>query len=91
MAVLRNSNPVSFDGECVTLEVFFSFHKNKLQEPKIMDILCGTISEVMGKKISFNVVLSNRNSKIPKTVSKSDVLDVEPGELTLAAQEIFAK
>ncbi len=91
MAVLRNSNPVSFDGKTITLEVFFSFHKDKLQEPKIMDILCGTISEVMDKKVSFSVVLSNRKSKVPKTVSKSDVLDVDRGELTLVAQEIFAK
>lgn len=91
VALLRSSKPVAFDGKIVAIEVFFSFHKDKLAEPKIMDILCGTMSEVMGKNVSFKLILAEGKTRLPKAVLDSDVSEVDPGELSIVAQEIFAK
>lgn len=91
VALLKSSKPVAFDGKIISMEVFFSFHKDKLEEPKIMDILCGTMSEVMGKNIVFRLILTDRKTRVPKAVLDSDVSEVDPRELTIVAQEIFAK
>ncbi|MCR4324288.1 MAG: DNA polymerase III subunit gamma/tau [Candidatus Curtissbacteria bacterium] len=91
VALLRSTRPMEFDGVNLVLEVFYKFHKEKLEEPKIAKLLEETLSDVYGQKISLRTVLAQKRSKLPTPVEKSDVVDVSSEDLSKLAQEIFSK
>ena len=91
VALLRSTKPLDYDGESLMLEVFYRFHKDKLEEPKIVRMLDAVLEEVMGKSIKLKFSLAKRESKPTITVNKSDVIDVKAEELEMIAQEIFSK
>ncbi len=90
-ALLRSTRPSEFDGATLILEVFFRFHKEKFEEPKIMDLLCESLSAVLGKKVRFKFTLAERGSKLPSAVRASNVSEIDSSELSKIAQEIFSK
>lgn len=90
-ALLRATKPRDIEGESLSLEVFYRFHKDKLEEPKIIKMLDTTMGEVLGKDIRLRFVLAARESQPTKTVAKSDVVDTRASELEQIAQEIFSK
>src|SRR3972149_11311850 len=91
VALLKSTRPSEFDGVNLTLEVFYRFHTEKLEEPKIMMTLSRVIEEVMGDKINFKFVLAERGAKKPIVVAASDVVDAGEYELENAVSEIFSK
>ena len=91
VALLRSTKPLDYDGESLMLEVFYRFHKDKLEEPKIVRMLDTVLEEVMGKTIKLKFSLAKRDSKPTIAVNRSDVIDVKADELEMIAQEIFSK
>lgn len=91
VAILRSTKPLEFDGELLTLAVYWRFHKDKLEEPKILAIVEKVLSEVLGQKIHLKVDLASRLDRPPEVVSKSDVVEVENSDLASIASEIFSK
>jgi len=91
VALLRSTKPAEFDGRLLTLEVFYRFHKEKLEEPKILAILDKNMEEVVGRPVSFKFVLAKRESKPTVAVVASNVMDIRENELEKIAQEIFSK
>ncbi len=92
LALLRSTRPVSVDGDTLNLEVFFRLHKDRLEEPKIMDLLCDTFSEILESRVAFKMQLADRTSKPPPAVSKSNVAEpVEGQDVSRLAEEIFLK
>lgn len=91
VALLRSTRPVAFDGANLTLEVFYKFHKDKLEEPKIVSMLEKIMAEVYGQRIVLKLVLAKKESKLPSVVDKSDVIDVSGADLAKIAQEIFSE
>ncbi len=91
VALLKSTRPSTFDGANLVLEVFFKFHKEKLEEPKIMNLLCEVLEEVLGRPVSLKFVLANRESRPTKTVTVSDVAEIGDDELSKMAAEIFSK
>lgn len=91
VALLKSTRPSTFDGANLVLEVFFKFHKEKLEEPKIMNLLCEVLEEVLGKPVSLKFILANRESRPTKTVTVSDVAEIGDDELSKMAAEIFSK
>lgn len=91
VALLRSTRPSAFDGANLVLEVFFKFHKEKLEEPKIMNLLCEILEKVLGKPVSLKFILANRESRPTKTVTVSDVAEIGDDELSKMAAEIFSK
>lgn len=91
VALLRSTKPAGFDGRLLTLEVFYRFHKEKLEEPKILAMLDKNMEEVVGRPVSFKFVLAKRESKPTVAVIASDVVDIRENELEKIAQEIFSK
>lgn len=47
-ALLRSTRPVGFDGDTLTLEVFYKFHKDKLETDKCRQIVGEAVGEVFG-------------------------------------------
>lgn len=90
-ALLKTASILDFDGKVMNVELFFRFHKDKLEEPKILTMLCDTISEVMGSGIRLKFMLAERRTNLPKAVENSDLMDVESEDLSKAVQEIFVK
>ncbi len=91
VALLRATRPSEYDGENLTLEVFYRFHKDKLEEPKILKMLDTIMEETIGKKVRLRFMLAKKESLRPLTVNRSNVIDVKGEELEKIAQEIFSK
>lgn len=91
VALLKSARPVATIGDTLYLEVFFRFHKEKLEEPKIMDLLYLKLSEVLGKHVSIRLRLADKTSRPPVAVIKSDVVDITHEDISKIAEEIFLK
>ena len=91
VAILRSARPAAFSGDILTIEVYFRFHKDKLEEPKINKMLAEFLEELLQAKILLKFVLAQRQNTAPKAVLKSDVAEIAGGDLSKIAQEIFSK
>lgn len=91
VALLRSTRPVEVSGDILTIEVFYSFHKDKLEEPKIYKMLEGFMEEIFNTKVGLKFIIASRQNKVPVTVVKSDVVDVSSADLSQLAAEIFSK
>ena len=91
VALLRNSKPTGFDGRNLTIEVFFRFHKEKLEEPKIMNLICDMLKKTTGMEVTPKFVLAQRETKPTRTVRESNVSEINEEELSKIAQEIFSE
>lgn len=90
-ALLKATKPAVMEKDAVTLEVFYRFHKDKLEEPKIIKMLDNQMEETLGKKVRLKFVLAKRESRPTAAVVKSDVVESRVHDLEELAQEIFAK
>src|SRR3989344_1285327 len=91
VALLRSARPVDFDGSRLTVEVFYRFHKEKLEEPKIIRMLDAVMEDVMGTSVKFKFELAKSTAKPPRVVSKSDVVEISNEDLANMTREIFSK
>ena len=90
-AILRATRPFQLDDNDLICEVFYRFHKEKLEEVKTIRLLEEIMEEVMGEKIKLKFVLVTKTAQAPKPVKSSDVVDIDSQELEKIAQEIFLK
>lgn len=91
VALLKSTRPTEINDDTLVLEVFFRFHKDKLSERKIMDLLCLTMSDIIGSPINLELRLAQRSTKPTSAVVKSDVLEIGGDDLSKMAEEIFLK
>lgn len=56
--VLRSAHPKALSGNTVTIETQYAFHKDRLSEPKVRDILSVALKKLFGVKLSVEIVLS---------------------------------
>ena len=91
VALLRSTRPIEFDGKNLTLAVFYRFHKDKLEERKVLAMIEGMLKEVMGTGINIKMVLASRENTPPVTVRRSNVVDVASEDISRVAQEVFSK
>ena len=90
-AILRATRPFQLEGSDLVCEVFYRFHKEKLEEVKTIRLLEEIIEEVMGTKIKLKFVLVKKVDQAPQPVQSSDVIEIDSKELEKIAQEIFLK
>lgn len=91
VALLRATRPTKIEGEELTLEVFYRFHKEKLEEPKIMKILLEQLAAVMKVPIGLKLVLARSETKPPRVVRESNVVDLVGEDLAKIAGEVFSE
>ncbi len=58
--VLRSTRPKGVADGIVTIEAFYSFHKDKLSEPKVKDLLASTLKKSFGEKVKVEIVLGKK-------------------------------
>ncbi|MBI4099644.1 hypothetical protein HY440_01410 [Candidatus Microgenomates bacterium] len=57
VALLRASRPREMADGWLTLEVFYKFHKERLEEPKNREILEKVVSDILAKEMKIKFVL----------------------------------
>lgn len=92
-AFLRAARPLSIRGKVVTMEVFYPFHKDKLEEPKNRQIVELGIKKVWGVEVEFRCVLG-KDKKPPLVINNSTPMKEVTGEeekkdIYDVAKEIF--
>ncbi len=60
VAFLRASRPTELVGDYLTLEVFYKFHKERLEELKNREILEKVVSGIMGQDLKVKFVLAEK-------------------------------
>jgi hypothetical protein len=98
-AFLRATRPKIFDGRRLVVEVFYPFHKDKLEELKNKQIVEKGLKDVFGINAVFECVLS-KNKKKPLIVNnETPVVEVSPklgeekkseGDLYSVVKDIFS-
>jgi len=58
--VLRSTRPKAVESGIVTIEAFYSFHKDKLSEMKTRDAIGETLKKLFGEKVKVEVVLGKK-------------------------------
>lgn len=85
-ALLKSSRPLKMEGGNLILEVFYKFHKERLEETKNRSVLEKVLSEVIGSPVKVRCILGKKadgprkNDDSFNTVERS-ALDVFNGEL----------
>jgi DNA polymerase-3 subunit gamma/tau len=58
--VLRSTRPKIVTNDTVTIEAFYSFHREKLSEAKVREALAITIKKLFGAKVKVEIVLGKK-------------------------------
>lgn len=89
-AFLRAARPKKVKGEKVVFEVFYPFHKEKLEEAKNRELMEQCISRVVGKKLCVEYCLSIDRKK-PVEIKNDTPMEqnVAPKDIYDVAKDIF--
>ncbi|RJR28053.1 DNA polymerase III subunit gamma/tau [candidate division WWE3 bacterium] len=63
LALLKASNPVKVEGRTLVLEVFYAFHKERLESPKNRKMVEDVIRDIVSADINIKCILSNEKPK----------------------------
>jgi DNA polymerase-3 subunit gamma/tau len=89
-ALLRSARPVSLDQGCLTMEAFYAFHKEQLEQQRHRQKLEQVMGEVLGGAVRLEFVLGKRSQGVKAGVEVANVSGaVEDQALAEAAEEIF--
>lgn len=94
-AFLRASRPMKTEGRTVTFEVFYPFHKERLEEARNRKIVEMGLEKVFGAELVFECVLSKGkkpvviNNDTPANVSQGPKLPEDKKDIYEVAKEIF--
>lgn len=91
-ALLRASKPMGYDGKCLTLGVYYKFHKERLEETRNRKIFEEVVAAVIGAPIRVNCMLTDPPPKpvVSDAVVEPDIVsDKKENDLVSAAEEIF--
>lgn len=58
--VMRSTRPKALVNGIVTIEAFYSFHKEKLSETKTREIIANVLKKLFGEKVKVDVVLGKK-------------------------------
>ncbi len=84
-AFLRATKPKKMKGKALVLEVFYPFHKDKLEESKNREVMENCLSKIMGKQLCVEYVLAKDRHKpleikndtpVETVVEKADIYDI---------------
>jgi DNA polymerase-3 subunit gamma/tau len=89
-ALLRAAKPVDYDGKTLTLGVYYSFHKERLESSQHRNILEDTLMQIVGSPTRVNCVLTRQEVKSKVTDEDRVVLEEDKDEdIVKIAEEIF--
>jgi len=84
-AFLRATRPKKVKGSTLVIEVFYPFHKDKLEEQKNRELLENCVSKVLSKQLKVEYILGkdrkkpleiNNDTPVETVLEKADIYDV---------------
>ena len=87
-AFLRAARPIGFKGRNLTLEVFYPFHKDRLEEPKNRKLVEEGLLKVLGVELVFDCVLG-KSKKEPLVIKNDTPVEAISSDLYDVAKDIF--
>ena len=88
-ALLRSTRPTAVQGRSIVIEVFYEFHKGRLETEKCRVIVENSLRDILGKKeLIVDYILGDRQKRMEPKIGKMESGD---NELVQAAEEIFRK
>lgn len=76
-ALLKATKPAGFDGKCLALEVFYKFHKERLEEERYRGMVEEVISQVLAQPITIKYYLGQKNNQADIIKDAEEVFGVE--------------
>jgi DNA polymerase-3 subunit gamma/tau len=89
-AFLRAARPGKIRDGVLILEVFYKFHKERLEEAKNRKIVNTGLATVLGEEFEFECVLAEGGKRIPLVFSQNQSLKEDKGEISDIAEKIFS-
>lgn len=87
-ALLRATEPLSYNGSNLTIGVYYRFHKEQLEEQKNKSMLEKILEEVTGEKIKVSLKLTERKKPLP-VKKEIPLTQGQDEDIIQAAKEIF--
>ncbi|MFC1727515.1 DNA polymerase III subunit gamma/tau [Patescibacteria group bacterium] len=101
-ALLKSCRPINVNGNVITLEVFYRFHKERLEEDKCRRIFEDAFNQVFNKSVRLKCILGEKGENKPlsnsknlpsevktKASSTSKLADLAESDIMKTAEEIF--
>jgi len=89
-ALLRATRPTGFDGGFLVLEVFYKFHKERLDQERYKMLVEEVASKVLVAPIKVRYHLSQKTQKVIKKEVTDDNISAEVGDdIIKTAEEVF--
>jgi len=91
-ALLKASRPVSLNHDSLTIEVFYTFHKEQLEQERHRKLLETCMAEVLHAVLKLKFVLGKKAERVKSPSPKMDANvtgKVEDEQLAQMAEEIF--
>ena len=80
-ALLKSCRFASYDGESLYIEVYYSFHKERLESPKNREIVEGAIREMLGKNVRVKCLLGKKGPHEDLKDAAKGALEVFDGKV----------
>lgn len=87
-ALLRAAKPIDHDGKSLTLEVFYKFHKEKIEKEPVRSLVEKVAGEVLGTDIRLKCILGDKPGAEGAVDNVAEVAK-EDDPLVKAAEAIF--
>lgn len=91
-ALLRAAKPVSYNGKCLTLGVYYKFHKERIEEAKHRKILEEVVAKVLQSPTKVTCILVD--PPVKKVIEEAKVETIltegKDQDIIKAAEEIFS-
>ncbi len=88
-ALLRSSNFKNFDGKVVEIDVYYMFHKERMETPTYRTIFENAFEELTGSKVRAAFNLSEAQIKEKKAETSPSLTKQEDQSIISAAKDIF--
>ncbi len=90
-ALLKSGKPVNVEGKFVILEVFYPFHKERLESPQNRKLIEKLMSEIYDARLSLKCVLSKEKPKKLKTGESGNLTDlnIAPAEVVFNKDSVI--
>jgi hypothetical protein len=77
---LRNARPLEISDGLLTLEVYYQFHKDLVEEPKNSELIAATIENLLGRPVRIIGKVGVRDSK-KDTAKVETSQEIDPSEI----------
>jgi hypothetical protein len=89
-ALLRACRPKEVRGESLVLEVFYPFHKERLETEKCRAIVEEVAAEILSSPVKIKCILGEKEKRAPQANSSpGSVITEEAGDVLKTAEGIF--